>query len=270
MEARFRRVLSALALNLVLVLAALSSAVQVTAADLTLPAAESEMLRLLSARRTNGDLYAYRLDTRLTALARQRSQDMATRGYFSHTQPDGRDVFDLIAASGMTWYSAGEIIAWNNYPTIASSTTAAEAGWWGSPGHRSIVMSTGYNYVGIGVAVAADGRKFWTAITMRGPDRTGGWARMTGVTRAATTPDSAQLTTSWTGNDTRLQVLTAGFASYEVQRRDDAGAWKSIWRTTMTRVTRWYARGHRYEFRVRVIDRRGNAGAWSAPVAISA
>ena len=57
---------------------------------------------------------------------------------------------------------------------------------------------------------------------------------------------------------------------YQVQRRIDGGSWVTIWSTTYTKVTRWHSRGHRYEFRVRGIDRRGNAGPWSPAVAVSA
>ena len=59
------------------------------------------------------------------AIARARSADMATKHYFSHTQPDGRNVFDILSAQKITWYGAGEIIAWNNYPTLETSIAAA-------------------------------------------------------------------------------------------------------------------------------------------------
>ena len=57
------------------------------------------------------------------AIARARSADMVAKHYFSHTQPDGRNVFDILTAQHITWYGAGEIIAWNNYPTRASTAS---------------------------------------------------------------------------------------------------------------------------------------------------
>jgi uncharacterized protein YkwD len=271
MEARVRRLVSSIALTLLLLLALLPTAVPVAASsDLTIAGAEAHMLSLMNARRTAAGLLAYRLDSRLTALARGRSQDMVDHDYFSHTQPDGRSIFDLITGSGMTWYAAGEIIAWNNYPTLDTSAAAADLGWWGSPGHKAVMMSSGYNYVGIGLALSPDGRKYWTAVTLKGPDRTGAWSRMTGLKRSsAGTTTSVPLTVSWTGGDTRLQVLTAGLATYQVQRRTDGGAWVTAWTTTYTKVTRWHARGHRFEYRVRGIDRRGNAGPWSPAISIT-
>jgi uncharacterized protein YkwD len=271
MEPRLRRLLSVLALSLLVVLAALRTALPVAAsAELTVAGAESRLLTLLNARRTAAGLQPYRLDIRLGALARARSQDMVDLDYFSHTQPDGRTVFDLINDRGITWYGAGEIIAWNTYPTLETSAAAADLGWWDSPAHRAVVMATDYNYIGIGLAVTLDGRKLWTAVTIKGPDRTGAWSKMTGLVRSSGgTTSSVPLSVSWSGGDTRLQVLTAGFAYYQVQRRIDGGAWATIWSTTYSRVTRWYTRGHRYEFRVRGVDRRGNAGPWSAALAIS-
>jgi uncharacterized protein YkwD len=272
MDARARRILSSIALSMLVLLTLLPAAMPVAASDdLTVAGAESQMLSLLNARRIGAGLQPYRLDTRLSTLARGRSQDMVDHDYFSHTQPDGQSVFDQINASGMTWYSAGEIIAWNNYPTLATSAAAADAGWWDSPGHKAVVMSSGYNYVGIGLAVASDGRKLWTAVTLKGPDRTGAWSKMTGAIRSTGgTATSVPLTVSWSGGDTRLQVLTSGLAKYQVQRRIDGGAWATVWSTTYTKITRWHTRSHQYEFRVRGIDRRGNAGPWSPAMLVTA
>ena len=53
------------------------------------------------------------------AIARARSADMAAKDYFSHTQPDGRNIFDILGAQRIAWYAAGENIAWNKYSTSA-------------------------------------------------------------------------------------------------------------------------------------------------------
>src|SRR5207245_4221048 len=92
------------------------------------------------------------LDPRLASIARARSADMATYGYFAHTQPNGLKVFDILTATGIAWYGAGEILASNNYATLADSATAANDGWIASSGHRGIILAPDYNYVGVGVA----------------------------------------------------------------------------------------------------------------------
>src|SRR4051794_34101076 len=240
----------------------------VAAADLTIAGAEQRMLSLLNADRANAGLVAVRLDTRLAAIARARSVDMATKHYFGHTQPDGRNVFDIIESKGITWYGAGEIIAWNTYPGLADSAAAANTGWLASPGHNAIIMSTSYNYVGVGLAIdASNGHRLWTAVFMKGPDRTGGWVTMNPVTEPAVAAEATaayrSVTVTWTGGDVRLVVLTAGFRNYQIQIRTDAGAW--VWSRTSTTTSSLGIRiwkGHTYDMRVRACDKAGNCGAW--------
>jgi uncharacterized protein YkwD len=248
------------------------SAAPAAAADITISAAESLMVRALNADRAAAGLVPVRVDGRLAAIARARSVDMATKHYFSHTQPDGRTVFDIISAKGIKWYGAGEIIAWNTWPTLADSVTAANTGWLNSPTHRSIIMATSYNYMGVGVAIDGSGKKLWTAVFMKGPDRTGGWVTMNAVPQAATVSIASDTTAiaayrsvgvSWRGGDVRLVVLTAGFRNYQIQRRVDLGSWSWVttWTTSTSRSFRLYSR-HRYDIRVRACDRVGNCGRW--------
>ena len=244
------------------------------AAELTIPAAEQEVVRLLNAERANAGLVALRVDARLSAIARARSADMVAKGYFSHTQPDGRKVFDFLTARKIKWFAAGEIIAWNNWPTLADSASHARDGWMGSPSHRSIVVSGLYNYFGIGLAIdEATGNRLWTGVFIKGPDRTGGWVAFTQVPEAAVAvaaavttaaaPRYRTVTISWRGGDIRLPVLTAGFRHYQTQVRTDGGAWRwfSTATTTASRSVRLW-QGHTYVFRARACDRVGNCGQW--------
>jgi uncharacterized protein YkwD len=204
---------------LALVLAAgaapLASPAGVHAADATvLSAAEAErrMLTLINQSRASAGLVSYHLDARLIAIARARTRDMAEKNYLSHTQPDGRKVFDLIEAARITWYGAGEIIAWNTWPALDSSAAAAHQGWLGSASHRAVVLSAGYNYIGIGVSRAADGKFYWAAVAIKGPDRTRPIGEMRRLARTTGAPRDGRypVRISWAGRDPRLQVLTAG------------------------------------------------------------
>ena len=231
-------------------------------------AEESAMVAALNADRAAAGLVAVRTDGRLMAIARARSADMVANGYFSHTQPDGRNVFDILTAQRITWYKAGEIIAWNNYAMDVTTSTANRQ-WVASPGHYAIVVSPDFNYVGVGFAVeGATGKKFWTAVFMKGPDRTGARAtvaRPTLTSGSASTNRRARL--SWGGADVRLQVLTAGLQSFTVQRRVDRASWVTVWRsTTLKAGTFTVTLRHLYEFRVAAIDRKGNRGAWVTTV----
>jgi uncharacterized protein YkwD len=234
-----------------------------SAADVSVSSAEGEMVRLINTDRARHGLRALRVDVRLTAIARSRSEDMASRDYFSHTQPDGRNVFDLIGSAGIRWYSAGEIIAWNNWPGMVDSARAANTAWLNSPGHRSIILSRTYNYVGIGLALSSDGRKYWTGVFLRGPDRTGGWVRAARPRVLAAPANRRRVTFSWTGGDARLAVLTSGFRSFHVQARIDGGPWVTVrGATTHTRYALTVGRGHTVELRIRVRDRAGNYGGF--------
>jgi uncharacterized protein YkwD len=254
-------------LALSLVAAVFAAPAPVAAAEtMTVSGAESAMVAALNADRKAVGLIALQVDTRLMAIARARSVDMATKNYFSHTQPDGRNAFDLISAAKITWYSAGEIIAWNNYPTLETSVQAANSQWLNSPGHKKLIVSTSFNYVGVGLAVdAASGKKYWTAVFIKGPDRTG--ARATTAAPSVTSGSTAstkKVTVSWSGADVPLQVLTSGFHSYKVQRRVDGGAWTTVWSSTTTRsMTLQLTLNHTYQFRVAARDKAGNWGSWS-------
>jgi uncharacterized protein YkwD len=238
------------------------------AADLTITGAENQMAATLNADRAAAGLLPVRVDSRLRTIARARSADMATKNYFSHTQPDGRMVFDILTANAIKWYTAGEIIAWNTWPTLSESVTAANDGWLNSPTHRSIIMATSYNYMGIGLAIDGSGKKIWTAVFIKGPDRTGGWVSIAPVAQpmavSVTSGTSRLVNLTWRGGDVPLVVLTAGFRNYQIQRRINGGswAWVSSWTTSTSRTIKAYS-GRTYDFRFRACDRVGNCGHWS-------
>jgi uncharacterized protein YkwD len=91
----------------------------VTAA--TLAQAELDLVTLTNSKRSAAGLIAVRKDPDLMAIARTRAEVMAANDVMSHTEPNGQNVFDRIRDAGLTWYGAGEIIAWNNYPTEYSA-----------------------------------------------------------------------------------------------------------------------------------------------------
>jgi cysteine-rich secretory family protein len=234
------------------------------AADLTISEAELAMVDALNVDRTALGLVPVQVDSRLMAIAHARSVDMATKHYFSHTQPDGRTVFDIISAQGITWYGAGEIIALNYDSTLAQSVQHANSQWLGSPGHKAIIVSTNYNYLGVGLALEGT-KKIWTAVYLDGPDRTGAKAEAKTPTVApGSSAVTKRVTVAWTGADVPLQVRTSGLHSFQVQKRVDGGAWATVLAsTTGTTLTLDLACGHTYRFRVAARDVAGNWGAWS-------
>ncbi|MEA2605406.1 MAG: hypothetical protein QOI00_163 [Chloroflexota bacterium] len=267
-----RRSVASLALATVLGVAILlpgaAVATTTTVDAATLTATETAMVSALNADRAARGLVAVRTDARLMAIARARSDDMVANAYFSHIQPNGQNVFDILTAQHLTWFNAGEIIARNNYP-MDVTVNVANRQWLESPGHYAIITSSDLNYVGVGLALRPDtGEKIWTAVFIKGPDRTG--ARATAYTPKVTVGSNASTRTmrwSWTGADVRLQVLTAGLRSYAVQRRVDGGSWTTTFSSTTLKAASFTLHlGHRYEFRVSARDRAGNRGAWVTKV----
>lgn len=241
--------------------------------DADLAAAEARMLDLINADRIAVGLVPFRGDPRLTTLARERSTEMAATGLFSHTTAAGGTVFDLLTLRGITWYAASEVIAWNDVAGGVGSADMAHAGWTNSQPHRAILRASDLNYVGVGTAYDPNrGARYWTAIAVREPDRTGAVGKIQSLVPIAgsATPTSVRITLTWGGRDVPLQVLTAGLRDFQVQRRVNGGAWRTLLAaTTSTRATQTLTRGARYEYRARARDRRGNYGAWSAPAIIA-
>jgi hypothetical protein len=265
MQLLLRR-LAALALGGLLVLTVAPS---VTAgSDLTAAQAETEVLRQINAYRASLGLVGLRLDSRIRSIARYRSNDMVAHDYFGHVNSDGRMAWDIVDDAGIAWYRVGEIIASNNWPTLRDSAAAAIRGWKASPTHDAIMKSAEYNYVGVGLATTGDGWRYWTAVFLRGPDRTPAVGRM-GSTTLTGTASTRTATIRWSGSDPRLQVLTAGLASHDISWRVNGGSWTSLAsRTTATSLKRSVTGGSRYEIRIRSRDRAGNLGAWSAAITL--
>jgi len=223
--------------------------------------AEVDLITLTNRQRAKFDLVAVRKDNDLMAIARARAEVMAANDVMSHTEPDDQNVFDHLTQAGLTWYSAGEIIAWNNYPTEYTTAEAIRA-WMASPGHREIMLSKGYNYVGFGAAVSETGKRYYAGVFVREPDETGAWAKFGTISKQSVDRTHTRVTIRWSGADRKLQVLTAGLRYYQVQRRRVGGEWRSWKVTTATRRTVTWSKAYDRQVRVRARDKAGNWGAW--------
>ncbi|RMI30185.1 CAP domain-containing protein [Nocardia stercoris] len=81
---------------------------------------------------------------------------MRDQGFFSHTDPDGTDPGDRIAAAGYTWQAYGENIAQGQ-----ADANAVVTAWMNSPGHRANILNCGFTQIGIGIADGSGG-PWWT------------------------------------------------------------------------------------------------------------
>jgi uncharacterized protein YkwD len=121
------------------------------------PAFEAEVLRLVNVERATAGCNALTSDDRLVRAARKHSADMAERGYFSHTTPEGVDFATRISNEGYRWGGAAENIA-------KGQRTPADvmSSWMNSAGHKANILNCGYRNLGVGVAAEKGGALVWT------------------------------------------------------------------------------------------------------------
>ena len=75
---------------------------------------------------------------------------MATNNYFSHSDKNGLRVSDRLNNAGIKWMHCGENIA-GGYP----DPYVVNNGWYNSEGHRAIMLSHKYKFLGIGIAYSS-------------------------------------------------------------------------------------------------------------------
>ncbi|MEU2061232.1 sigma-70 family RNA polymerase sigma factor [Streptomyces sp. NPDC013455] len=95
-------------------------------------------------------------DPQLDQAARGLSDDMAARGFFDHTDPDGNGPGERITAAGYRWSTYGENIARGQ-----QTPQAVMDSWMNSPGHRANILNCSFKNIGVGVHNGPGG-PWWT------------------------------------------------------------------------------------------------------------
>ncbi|MEU6707567.1 sigma-70 family RNA polymerase sigma factor [Streptomyces wuyuanensis] len=122
-----------------------------------LPSGDVEqVVALVNAERAKAGCGPVRSNGKLETAARRHSQDMAARGYFDHTSPDGTDPGDRITAAGYRWSTYGENIARGQ-----QSPSSVMDSWMNSPGHRANILNCSFKELGVGIHDASGG-PWWT------------------------------------------------------------------------------------------------------------
>lgn len=118
-------------------------------------AAEADILTLVNQERSSAGCEAVTADAELAELAAGFSEDMADRGFFSHTSPDGKSPWDRAGDMDITDLG-GENIARGQTDARSVMDT-----WMDSPGHRANILNCDYRSMGVG-AHFAEGGPWWT------------------------------------------------------------------------------------------------------------
>ncbi|MFJ6760248.1 CAP domain-containing protein [Streptomyces sp. NPDC091273] len=118
-------------------------------------AEEDAVVALVNQERAMAGCGPVRANPPLAALAGAFSKDMATRGFFSHDDPDGNSPWDRAAKAGLSGLG-GENIARGQ-----GDAEAVMKAWMNSPGHKANILNCEFRTLGVG-AHFADGGPWWT------------------------------------------------------------------------------------------------------------
>ena len=125
-----------------------------TPASSAVSAFEQQVVELTNQERAKNGLPALKLDVELSKVARDKSKDMQTKNYFSHTSPTYGSPFDMMKAYGISYKSAGENIAMGQ-----RSPEEVVQAWMNSQGHRENIMNPNFTHIGVGHVTAGN---YWT------------------------------------------------------------------------------------------------------------
>ena len=107
----------------------------------------SEIVDLTNKDRANDTLSTLKQNDLLNAAANLKANDMASKGYFAHTSPEGINPWHWFRLAGYKYVYAGENLAIN-----FSESGDVENAWMNSPTHRANILNSHYTDIGVGMA----------------------------------------------------------------------------------------------------------------------
>ncbi|WP_188295026.1 CAP domain-containing protein, partial [Streptomyces sp. CBMA156] len=122
-----------------------------------LPNPERQLVDLVNAERGKAGCAPLRIDPRLHSSAQKHADDMATRGFFDHVNPDGVRAEARITGAGYRWSQWGE-----NLDRGPATPAAVFARWMDGGIHQSNMLDCGFKDIGVGFATSPAGTPYWT------------------------------------------------------------------------------------------------------------
>lgn len=107
----------------------------------------SVLVDLANTDRVASNLGTLAVNPVLVAAAQAKANDMAAKGYFAHTSPDGLDSWHWFKQAGYNFQHAGE-----NLAVDFSDSADVERAWMNSPTHRANILNGKYTEIGIATA----------------------------------------------------------------------------------------------------------------------
>lgn len=123
---------------------------------------ERDVIKYVNEERVARGLAPLTTSTKLSSVARIKSQDMIDNKYFSHTSPVYGSPFKMMERFGLRFSAAGENIAYGQKTAREVVNT-----WMNSPGHRANILSKSFTHIGVGAAKMSNGTLYWTQMFMK-------------------------------------------------------------------------------------------------------
>lgn len=120
---------------------------------------ENRVIQLTNAERRKNGLPNLQADKPLSSVAREKSVDMQSNNYFSHTSPTYGSPFDMMRDFGINYSAAGENIAKGQ-----RTPEKVVESWMNSEGHRKNILSGNFTHIGVGYAKEGS---YWTQMFIK-------------------------------------------------------------------------------------------------------
>ncbi len=105
------------------------------------------LVELANNNRVNNKLSSLTTNPLLEVAAQKKANDMASKGYFAHTSPEGKTPWYWFKEAQYDFQYAGENLAINFV-----DSTDVDSAWMNSPGHRANILNSKFTEIGIATA----------------------------------------------------------------------------------------------------------------------
>jgi uncharacterized protein YkwD len=117
----------------------------------------SDVQNFVNAYRRRAGVPPVSLQWQLNQAAQSHANDMARRNVLSHIGSDGSTGGTRISRTGYRWWIWGENVA-----SGQTSPSQVVWAWLNSPSHRAVMLDRRFQQMGLGRAVASNGRVYWS------------------------------------------------------------------------------------------------------------
>lgn len=128
----------------------------------TIKQIELQVIELTNRERQRNGLSTLNLNSKVSEVARLKSQDMRDQNFFSHQSPTYGSPFQMMRNFHIQYTTAGENIA-------AGQRTAEEVfrQWMESPGHRKNILNPQFTQIGVGYVQGGRMGTYWTQMFIK-------------------------------------------------------------------------------------------------------